>query len=333
VKIDRTPPVTTAQPPVAGPGGYTPAPAVVSLSATDALSGVAATRYTLDGGTIQTGTSVTVPSGTHTVRYWSIDKAGNGEAQKQLTLTIKSDTTPPVITATVSPAANAAGWRATPVTITFTCSDVGSGVAVCPASVVLASDGANQSITRSVSDLAGNTSSVTVRGISIDRTAPVVTGRVVQTPNGAGWLNGTVTVHWTCSDATSGLAAACPADTTVTSQGGAVTVTSPTVKDKAGNSTQGVVSGLKIDRTAPTLINVLPIDGTVTLSQIPVLGVTADGVSGIARVTANGVRLPVVLGAFAGVLPLTCGTNTITVVSSDNAGNATTVTRTVRRRC
>src|SRR5947207_8213199 len=42
------------------------------------------------------------------------------------------DNDPPVIHATASPTANAAGWNNSNVTITFACSDATSGVAVCP---------------------------------------------------------------------------------------------------------------------------------------------------------------------------------------------------------
>ena len=52
----------------------------MTLAATDNLSGVAATYYTVDGGAPRSGTSVTVTSeGTHLVAYWSVDKAGNTE--------------------------------------------------------------------------------------------------------------------------------------------------------------------------------------------------------------------------------------------------------------
>ncbi|MDQ0897846.1 OmpL47-type beta-barrel domain-containing protein [Paenibacillus sp. V4I7] len=54
----------------------------VSLNATDAGSGVAATYFQVDGGAQQTGNTVTLPTdGTHTLVYWSVDWAGNVEQQ------------------------------------------------------------------------------------------------------------------------------------------------------------------------------------------------------------------------------------------------------------
>ena len=54
-------------------------------------------------------------------------------------------------------------------------------------------------------------------------------------PNAAGWYNGDVGVHWTASDALSGVAAP-PADTLVTGEGADLS-SSSSVSDKAGNGT------------------------------------------------------------------------------------------------
>src|SRR5262249_45130201 len=48
-----------------------------------------------------------------------------------------TDTTPPTITAAVTPAPNANGWNNATVTVSFRCADAGSGIAVCPAPVVV----------------------------------------------------------------------------------------------------------------------------------------------------------------------------------------------------
>ena len=59
------------------------------LTATDNLSGVAATYYQIDGGQVLTGTSPVVSgSGTHTLTYWSADNAGNLEASRSVTVKI-----------------------------------------------------------------------------------------------------------------------------------------------------------------------------------------------------------------------------------------------------
>jgi hypothetical protein len=87
-----------------------------------------------------------------------------------------------------------------------------------------------------------------------DTTPPIVTGKATTKANGNGWYAGNVRIHWTATDPGSGVATP-PADTTVSEQGANVTAQSPTVCDKAPtpNCGTGTVTGLKIDKTAPSL--------------------------------------------------------------------------------
>lgn len=77
VKVDATPPNTTASVATTYSGGGN----TVALHATDNLSGVAATHFSIDGGSQQTGAAVPVPAtpGAHTLDYSSVDNAGNVE--------------------------------------------------------------------------------------------------------------------------------------------------------------------------------------------------------------------------------------------------------------
>ena len=78
VGIDATPPVTTEY-----RSGET-----VTLAATDAVSGVAATYYILDGGDAQTYSAPFIaPVGADTITYWSVDNAGNAETAQTLAFT------------------------------------------------------------------------------------------------------------------------------------------------------------------------------------------------------------------------------------------------------
>jgi putative cell wall-binding protein len=75
VRIDKTAPVTASNARELYYG-----PASITLTPSDGLSGVAQTRWTLDGGAQNTGTTVNVASyGHHTLAYWSVDGAGNAE--------------------------------------------------------------------------------------------------------------------------------------------------------------------------------------------------------------------------------------------------------------
>jgi len=92
VRIDRTPPVTT----VSAPSGWTNGAVTVTLAATDDLSGVAATDTSLDGGPAQSGGTVQIASeGVHSLAYWSVDNAGNAEAQR--TVKVMIDETAPTV--------------------------------------------------------------------------------------------------------------------------------------------------------------------------------------------------------------------------------------------
>lgn len=100
------------------------------------------------------------------------------------------DTTPPTINATLSPVPNANGWSNGPVTVTFDCADAGSGIATCPAPVVVSGEGANQVISGTASDQAGNTATASVT-LNIDKTAPVVTATAAPAANANGWRSST----------------------------------------------------------------------------------------------------------------------------------------------
>ena len=155
-------------------------------------------------------------------------------------MTYKIDQTPPLISGSASPAANANGWNNTPVTVSFTCSDVPSGISSCQAdgqatnSQTLSTEGAGQSVGGTATDIAGNTNTATVSGVNIDLTKPVVTLTCPTTVvlNTAG-----ATAPWAASDALSGLTT--PASGTIpldASTPGAHTATSPVAMDKADNT-------------------------------------------------------------------------------------------------
>jgi hypothetical protein len=148
---------------------------------------------------------------------------------------INIDQTPPVITGAPTTTPNANGWYSGPVTIHFICSDALSKIATCPADVVLSADGANQSVTATATDKAGNSASATVSGINIDRTAPALTA---SPKSGSTFVLGTVLAP-TCAaiDSLSGIASACSGTLSGGQLNGVGTFTyTLTATDKAGNT-------------------------------------------------------------------------------------------------
>jgi len=206
---DTTPPVSIA---TATPGpngnGWNNTSVAVTLRSTDSEpngTGVQEIHYTIGSATpvVVPGASATVnftTEGIFTLSYFAVDKAGNIEAAHSLTIEI--DLTPPTISSSQSPLANAAGWNKSDVTVTFTCSDGLSGVDTCTAPIVVSTEGAGQVETGTAIDKAGNTASAT-RTISLDKTPPVLTMPALAASY---LLNSTLTLNFGASDALSGMA-------------------------------------------------------------------------------------------------------------------------------
>ena len=130
VNIDTVTPTTTAGGLQANNHtGWTTTAPTVTLSASDALSGVSATRYTVDGGAAQTyaGPFTVSAPGSHAIAYWSVDAAGNAEATH--TGYVNIDTTAPVTSATGLQPDSESGWITTTQSVTLTPADGESGVA------------------------------------------------------------------------------------------------------------------------------------------------------------------------------------------------------------
>jgi hypothetical protein len=247
IKIDRTAPSTD----ISAPSGWHNTNATVTLSATDNLSVVAATHYTVNGSPVQTGTSVTFDAeGTYDLDVWSVDNAGNVESHKSAQVLI--DKTAPTIAHTQAPAANANGWNNTDVTITFTCTDSGgSGIASCTAPITETHEGKDQPEPGTAADHAGN-SATDPATVSIDKSDPTISGAPDRAANDNGWYNADVTVTFTCDDQ-AGLSGVKSCSTPVTLGEGASQPASGTTTDAAGNSASTTVSGINVDQTAPTL--------------------------------------------------------------------------------
>jgi len=98
-----------------------------------------------------------------------------GFATKAVEVFGNSDQQPPTITGAPDRVPDVYGWYIDPVTVTFTCSDEGSGVAACSEPVTLNTEGRDQSATGTAVDRSGNTSTTTVGPIGIDFTAPTTT--------------------------------------------------------------------------------------------------------------------------------------------------------------
>lgn len=232
---DTTPPVTTSD----APTGWQNHDLTVTLSATDDLSGVATTYYTVDGGSQQTGTSIALGAGVHTITYWSVDNAGNVETAT--TKTVEIDETAPVTTDNAP-----SGWQNHDVTVTLSPTDDASGVDTTFFTV----DGGSMQTGTSIGlsegvhtieywsvDNAGNFEVPQTATVKIDETSPTLSPSVSPNPVAVG---SSATASPGAADSLSGIASSsCGSVSTATA--GVFTVTC-TATDNAGNTASATTS-------------------------------------------------------------------------------------------
>lgn len=269
LNIDKTPPTISASvTPVPNAQGVVTAPATITFTCSDTVSGIANCPSPIQVTTLGLNESF---NGTAT------DKAGNS-ANTAVTISIESS--PLTITATTAPQANAAGWNNTAVTVSYMCS---GGVAPlqCPASQMVSTQGINQ-INATVTDAAGETAAASVT-VKIDTTPPTETPIITPAPNAAGWNNTAVTVSFTCSDSVSGIAS-CASPIQVSSEGAGQQVCG-TVVDVAGNSASSCAT-VNIDVTPPVIsasISPTPnANGIIFGPSATVTFTCSDALSGVA---------------------------------------------------
>jgi Tol biopolymer transport system component len=168
-------------------------------------------------------------------------------------------------------------------------------------------------------DVAGNKEDTQTATVLIDTIPPSVSGKATVDPNAAGWYNSDVTVHFSATDALSGVKSVSP-DAVLASEGANQTAHGSAI-DVAGNSANASVSGINLDKTAPVIAVSSPAAGaTYYQHQDATANWSAtDALSGVASASgsvANG-------GALDTSAP---GTHTVTVSATDAAGNTSAKT-------
>ncbi|MBI4684076.1 MAG: PxKF domain-containing protein [Nitrospirae bacterium] len=151
-----------------GSGGYYVSCVTVTLQS----SGAEGIEYSFDGGqTWKLYTERFELCTTTLITYRIKQSAGNPQEPK--TAIVYIDMKPPTITAMATPIANTAGWNNTDVTVSFTCSDMLSGVQKCPSPVTVRTEGAKQVVSDTAVDKAGHAATTSVT-VSIDKTPPKI---------------------------------------------------------------------------------------------------------------------------------------------------------------
>jgi peptidoglycan/xylan/chitin deacetylase (PgdA/CDA1 family) len=194
--------------------------------------------------------SITFANSTSSSTTVTIHGAGTITARFAL-----ADTTPPVITSTVTPNANSNGWNNGPVTVSWSVSDPESGIA--------SSNGCATTTLRNETPLAGTTLTCTVTNgaglsnsasvtVKIDLTAPILTLQSL-TVEATGSRGAPVSYTASASDSLSGLDtfSCTPASGSMFPLG--KSTVSCSAKDKAGNALNGTFSVTVQDKTPPVL--------------------------------------------------------------------------------
>ncbi|MCX7569465.1 Ig-like domain repeat protein [Tumebacillus sp. DT12] len=326
VKLDKQAPVTTAD----APQGWVNQDVAVTLTATDDLSGVKKTYYSVNGAEFVAGTDISIhESGLHKVTYYSVDNAGNVEEKK--TIEVLIDEQAPV-TAADAPQ----GWQNADVTVTLTATDDLSGVDKTFYSVdggefvegttVSITEPGTHKVTFYSVDKAGNIEAKKTIEVPIDELPPVTTSDIQDI-----WTNQDVPVTLTATDDLSGVKTTYySVDGAAEQEGTSFTVTGEGIHtvtfysvDNAGNIEQANTAEVKIDKTAPT-VTLAPLKSEYVMGDKLTLSYTAtDNLSGIASsvMTINGKEV-----ANGTTLTLQPGEYTVQVTATDNAGNKTTTT-------
>jgi uncharacterized cupredoxin-like copper-binding protein len=250
---DTTPPAVTAE--VSGTqdadGNYVDV-ARVTLSATDADSGVATVEHKLDDGAWAPYTAAVVVNapGMHMLSYRATDHAGNTSDEGMAHFTIvQQDTSAPTVTGQVTGSQDASGAYIGSAMVVLTATDSGSGVAsteykldsgawtAYAAAVQVSALGAHTVLYRAT-DQAGNVSqegtlTFTVVTGSVDTTPPSVSALVSGTQNSSWQFVDAATITLSALDTGSGVASV-----EYKLDSGAWTVyTAPVAVDAAGNHT------------------------------------------------------------------------------------------------
>jgi hypothetical protein len=321
------------------PAAAISAPYSASLNATGGfgtltwslVSGSLPTGLSLSSGGLTSGTTLAT-GGTFSFTVQVTDSScliSVSSCQPQiakLTLTIVIDSTPPVITRTITGTLGQNGWYVSDVTVTWSVVDPESGIASSSrcGSTSITTDTAGLALTCSGTNGAGllNTNMVTIKR---DATPPMIVGSRTPAPNAAGWNNTNVTVSFTCTDNLAGVAPGYPTGgTTLTANTSSAGVTvAGACADLAGNNSGTSVGPIKIDKTPPTITITAPANGGTYLPNAAVASnfSCSDALSGISTcvgLAASGTNFST----------NTVGTHTFMVTATDVAGNQAQATST-----
>jgi len=333
-KVDTVyPTLNAAYPAPDGLGSWHITPFTVSVTGTDATSGIALVQVRSNGGAWQNNSLLLGTEGVNNLDFRSQDNAGNtATTSQQLYL----DLTDPALNLSRTGTPGLAGWYISPVTVNANASDVISGIAALEMrqnggawqavnSLNLSADGV-YAIEARAGDNAGRETTV-ADTIPVDVTYPSLEATFPVPDGENGWYIAPFTVNVTGADATSGLALVQARYAGGLWQDNALLVDREGLvdvefrsQDNAGNTTNTPEQFL-VDLSNPTLT--MSNTGTAGLagwyiSPVTVTAIGNDAVSGL-----QSIQMRSNSGAWAATNSLLLaadGIYTVDALAEDNAG-------------
>lgn len=323
-------------------GWFITAP-TISVSGSDATSGLAAAELQIGSGSWQTGSVSLSTDGSHALNFRARDNAGN---QKTAGGVYPVDMTDPTLAVNLQGTAGQNGWYRSAVSASPSASDATSGLATLDARLdngswrtafpISIGEGVHTLDSRA-SDKAGNQTSRS-QSVKVDVTPPSLTAIIPPVNGQNGWYVSTPALKVTGTDALSGLTSAqlkinngawIANEGAVTTEG-THTITFQTT-DVAGNITTQTAN-LKVDLQGPQLL--LDSEGTsgqngwFTSASVEVSAAASDAFAGVEKVEAQ-----IDKGSWQSQEKVTVtgdGTHEVTFRAIDKAGNVTLRTMTVQ---
>jgi len=284
-KIDTAAPTTThTLQGLLGSQGWYVTNVTVTLSASDATSGVNYTKYKLNNGSwiVYNGSFVVTENGNYTLYYYSVDFAGNNETTKQTSFRIQHDVVPPVTTSEFDGTMGHNNWFVSPVTVTLSAVDDSAGVAFTKyklnagtwttyTGAFLVTEDAVHTLSYYSVDKVGNTEPIQTATLKIDQTKPTINLTVEKiglskwrlTANVTDNTSGIAKVEFYLDGILLGNATAPPYEWNCTQKGTAQAI----VYDNAGNIKVSNTVPVSLDLNSESATNNQVVSGSQSQSQ------------------------------------------------------------------
>jgi hypothetical protein len=250
---------------ITSPSGSTTTDSSINVSGTasdaSGIQGVTvngnAATFTYNSGSSTDGTwtrnNVSLSCGDNTITAVATDDSdAHNTKSTSITVTRSCDTTPPVITKTITGTEGTNGWYTSNVTVQWTVNDPEGGVVIDSGCGTQNFTSSTASVTSSCSaHSAGGSASDSVT-LKIDKEAPNVSVAASRDPNSNGWYNHAVEFSATGSNYGPSGAGSCDANESYSGPDDENASVSMSCTDGAGNSGSATFN-FKYDATAPTI--------------------------------------------------------------------------------